>query len=131
MRPKRRRKRKTSGASVWALVLVALALILPALGQSQGAFAVVAGTVFREPGFALPRAEVTLSAKSLPEGSKKMRPLKTTSDSRGEFAFRVQPGKAVYTVSVRAESHQPAEKDVAVGGDERVDVYFELKAAAK
>jgi hypothetical protein len=57
--------------------------------------------------------------------------MKTTSDGRGEFAFRIPAGKAVYTVSVRAEGHQPAEKDVSVGGDERVDVYFELKAAAK
>jgi hypothetical protein len=131
MRPRRRKKRKTSGASIWALTLVALALFLPAFGQAPKAFAVVAGTVFRESGFALPGAEVTLSAKSLPEGAKKMRPMKTTSDGRGEFAFRIPPGKALYTVSVRAEGHQTAGKDVAVGGDERVDVYIELKTAAK
>jgi hypothetical protein len=131
MRPKRRRTRKRIGIRLCALAWLTAALWAGGSSQSSGSFAVVAGTVFREPGFALPRAEVILTPQALPEGGKKLKPLKMLTDGRGEFAFRVPAGKAKYRVSVQATGYQPAEKEVLVNADERTDVYLELKAAPK
>ncbi|MEO8027114.1 MAG: hypothetical protein ABI823_11600, partial [Bryobacteraceae bacterium] len=51
-------------------------------------YSVVAGTVFREPGFALQGVSVTLSTEPATGSKEKVRKLQATSDSRGEFAFR-------------------------------------------
>jgi hypothetical protein len=85
--------------------------------------------VFRDPGFALPGAEVTLTPRPDPGVKSKQKPQRAISDGRGEFAFQVLGGQAAYTVSVRAQGYAPAEKVVKIGADERQDVYFELKAA--
>ena len=97
-------------------------------GQKSEAYAVVAGTVFREPGFALHGAAVRLQVKTPPEGLKRLKPQKAVSDARGEFAFRVPAGKAEYTIGVQAAGFVGEEKSASVTADERVDVYFELKA---
>jgi hypothetical protein len=97
-------------------------------GPKTEAYAVVAGTVFREPGFALHGAEVRLQVKTPPEGVKRLKPQKAVSDGRGEFAFRVPAGKAEYTISVRAAGFVGEQKPASVTADERVDVYFELRA---
>jgi hypothetical protein len=92
---------------------------------------VVAGTVFRDPGFALPRAEVTLTLQpSQDSQKKKAKPRKLLSDSRGEFAFYVTPEKATYVLTVKAEGLETQQKTVMLsGGPDRVDTYFNLKAA--
>jgi hypothetical protein len=93
--------------------------------------AVIAGTVFRDPGFALPRVEVILTAKVAPAGAKKAKPQKLLTDARGEFAFYVPPEKATYVVSVKAAGLEPQEKTVELsGGFERTDTYFTLKPAS-
>lgn len=99
-------------------------------GQSAGDYALIAGSVFRDPGFALVGAEVILTPKAAP-GSKKRKPQKTASDSRGEFAFRVPPGPAEYVILVKAAGFEPVEKSLRVEANERLDQYFTLKAAAK
>ena len=124
--------RTTIGASLVALCL----LFAPASGAGRRSeeraedTALVAGTVFRDPGFALPRAEVVLTVKVPPDGVKPPKTQKVLSDGRGEFAFRVPPFKAEYLVTVRATGMVVEEK-VAVmsGGPERVDLNFSLKAA--
>ena len=98
-------------------------------GQPRGDYAVVAGTVFRDTGFAFRGATVRLLVKTPPPGVKHLRPQRAVSDARGEFAFHVPPGKAEYTVSVQAAGYAGAEKPASVTADERVDVFFELKAA--
>ena len=118
-------RRKTTGASLLAVLLLGAS----GLAQKNNSYALVAGTVFRDSGFSLPNAEVTITVKTLPDGLKKFKPMKATSDARGEFAFRLPAAKAEYTVSARADGYQPAGKDVAVGGDERVEVYLELTPA--
>ncbi|MFN3325935.1 MAG: carboxypeptidase-like regulatory domain-containing protein [Bryobacteraceae bacterium] len=97
------------------------------------AHAVIAGTVFREPGFLLAGAEVTLTPdpdQDLPKNLK-IKPTKAVSDSRGEYAFRVPAAPVRYTVSVRASGFQSAEKRIEIFGDERIDVFIELKAESK
>ncbi|MGD0578467.1 MAG: carboxypeptidase regulatory-like domain-containing protein [Bryobacteraceae bacterium] len=111
------------------LFVLASGLALSAnAAEKRQDYAVVAGTVFREPGFALPGAEVRLKVKTTPEGVKPPKPQKAISDSRGEFAFHVPAGTAEYTVSVRAAGFVAEEKTANVTADERVDVYFELRA---
>jgi len=110
--------------------------------KKQKPFAVVAGTVFRDPGFALPGAEVTLEPvapppiegnPSAPASSKKVKVKRMTavSDRRGEFAFRVPAEPMRYHVSVRAAGLKPDRKEVTIQGEERQDVFFKLEAAAQ
>jgi len=132
-----RKKRKTSGSRRSARVagvLVLLAAVALAAGQGsqpKERYAVIAGTVFREPGLALAGAEVTAVAE--PEGEAAARGAKkhkAVSDGRGEFLIRVPAGPMRYNVGVRAKGYQPQEKSVTVGADERVDVFFLLAAEA-
>lgn len=131
---RKRRKRTTIGAkSVALLLLFALALVGPAgliaAAVPNAQSAVIAGTVFREPGFALPGATVTLTVKTKPQGAKSPRSQKATADGRGEFAFYVPPRTAQYLVTVTARGYVQQEKVVDVNDSpDRMDVYFELKA---
>ncbi len=53
--------------------------------QTESSYAMVAGTVFRDPGFALPGATVTLMLRDDP----KHRKMQAVTTARGEFSFRV------------------------------------------
>jgi hypothetical protein len=92
---------------------------------------VIAGTVFRDPGFALPGASVELTVLTPPPGKKKPRSQRIASDARGEFAFRVPAGAATYRLAVSSPGFDPQQKDATVAADERVDTYFQLKPATK
>lgn len=90
--------------------------------------AVVAGTVFRDPGFAFPRAEVQLTVRTPPKGVKPPKAQKILSDGRGEFAFRVPAAQAEYVVTVKAAGYTSEERTAVMSGaPERVDLYFNLK----
>jgi carboxypeptidase family protein len=104
------------------------ALLLIAADRNDAPHAVVAGTVFRENGFSLPGAAVTLAVKDAPKKAKK---LQSVSDSRGEFAFRVPPGAATYLVRASLKGFQPVEKEASVSGDERVEVTLVLPSESK
>jgi Carboxypeptidase regulatory-like domain len=92
---------------------------------------IVAGTVFRDPGFAMANAEVTLTLKTAPQGVKAPKQQKTTSNFRGEYSFRVPAAKAEYVVSVKASGFVPEDKPAIVGDDpERLEIYLTLKPDA-
>jgi hypothetical protein len=103
---------------------------LPPL-KGDAPHAVVAGTVFRENGFSLPGAEVTLAVKQAPGVSKKTKKLQSVSDSRGEFAFRVPPGAATYVVKASLKGFQSVEKEASVSSEERVEVTLVLPSESK
>jgi hypothetical protein len=90
--------------------------------------AVVAGTVFRDPGFALPGAKVVLSRKGDPKAKKLQ---ETVTNPRGEFAFEVPPGAATYVVTVSHKGFQSGEKEAMIAGDERIDVTLSLAPESK
>jgi len=95
-------------------------------------YAVVAGTVFRDNGFALPEADVTLEVDGPPAPKSKVKKLKAVSSPRGEFTFRVPPVATKYKVTVSAKGFRMAEKVVEVqGGSERVDATFNLSPESK
>ena len=112
------------------------AVLLVLLGLAAGAAdkkappepSIVAGTVFRDPGFALANAEVTLAVKTPPQGVKVPKIQKTTSNFRGEYSFRVPAAKAEYVISVKAAGLIPEEKPAVLGNDpERLEIYLTLK----
>lgn len=131
MRRRKRRKRKTRIGSKLAALILALGVcgLLPA-GQKprkgQEAYAIVSGTVFRESGFALPGAEVTLSADPDPPQRSKIKKIKAASDARGEFAFRVPAVPMKYRIQAEARGYKTGTREVAVQGEERVEVSFQL-----
>ena len=108
--------------------LMGCALLLAAADRNDAPHAVVAGTVFRENGFSLPGATVTLAVK---DAAKKPKKLQSVSDGRGEFAFRVPPGAATYVVKVSLKGFQTIEKEASVSGEERVEVTLMLPAESK
>lgn len=142
---KTRRKRRRSGARAAARLARAFAWAIAILGliglagvpsaakkkDKQQTFAIIAGTVFRDSGFALPGADVSL--KATPEGpsAMKVKPQKLVSDPRGEFVFRVPAAPMRYTVSVKAQGFREQSKPASITGDERVDVFFHLEAELK
>jgi hypothetical protein len=130
-RKKSRRKKTRTRIGTRPLLLLALLLLcfFGASGaQKQKSYAVVAGTVFRDPGFTLPGAEVVLRTTVPPPGVKPSKPLTTRSDGRGEFAFHVPAGRAEYSVVVKAEGFLGEEKPAKIEFEERVDIYFTLRA---
>lgn len=132
MRTRKKTKKKT-GRLLPALA-VALLLMLAAFSalakekpkdkkKVAPAAALVAGTVFRDAGFALPGAEV-VATPDPPQGKKQW---KTTGNARGEFFLRLPAGPASYTVVVRANGFRPQEKKVTIAADERLDFNFLLE----
>ena len=110
-------------------LLVLLAAASPSVAQKasapaaqRSAYAIVAGSVFRESGFSLPGATVTLA----PKGVTKSKNLKSVTDARGEFAFRVPAAPANYLLTAAMKGFKTAEAEAAVGGEERVDVTLVL-----
>jgi len=128
-KPTKRKTRTRIGTRLLPfLALLLLCLVEASAGAGQKSYAVVAGTVFREPGFTLPGAEVVLRMTVPPPGVKRPKPLTVRSDGRGEFAFHVPAGKAEYLLSVKADGFLGEEKPVMIESEERVDIYFTLRA---
>jgi len=129
----KKRKRKT-GSSLLLALCVCATLCQGADKKSKekaANFAVVAGTVFRDPGFALPGATLTLTPRGEAKPKKLQAAKKTTSDGRGEFSFRVSAAPATYLVKASLKGFHPEEKEAAVGGEGRVDVTFTLVPESK
>ena len=87
-------------------------------GKKQAPYAVIAGTVFRDPGFAQPGAAVTLSLKSDPKAKKLQQ---AVSDTRGEFAFRVPPTDATYVLHATLKGYRPVQQDIEISGEVQVN----------
>jgi hypothetical protein len=136
MRTRRKRKMRRKKKSGISLVLLLAALIpIAEAGKKKSApdaYALVSGTVFHEPGIALPGAEVFL-IPSPPQDAPpvKIKRLQSVSDARGEFAFRVPPASMKYTVKVAAKGYKEEEKSVSIQGEERAEVTFMLREESK
>lgn len=118
------------------VVPLALAAVLAAPAREKKRViepsATIAGTVFRDSGFSLPGAKVTVEAQ--PESGslrRKQKKVEVVSDARGEFAIRVPPVPMRYTVSVKAKGFKPDRKQVKIQGEERIDLFFRLEPESK
>jgi hypothetical protein len=96
--------------------------------HQPGTYAVVAGTVFKDPGFALPDANVTLTLRDDPK-AKKMQQEVTTP--RGEFSFQVPAAPATYVVKASLRGFRPDQKEAAISGEDRVEVTLTLVPESK
>ncbi len=95
-------------------------------------YAVLGGTVFRENGFALPGADVSISPDPQPgQTPVKIQYPRAISDSRGEFAFRVPASAMRYTVKASAKGFEPVQKPADIEGEVRIDVTLVLSAVSK
>lgn len=90
--------------------------------------AVIAGSVFRSPGFALPEATVTLMRRDDPKHKKLSQQITT---ERGEFAFQVRSDPMVYVVKAAAKGYRPQEKEASVTGPDGIDLTFNLEPETK
>jgi hypothetical protein len=130
----KKKRKKRIGTS---LVVVLLAALLPVAAAAKkkpalDTYAVISGSVFQESGYALPDAAVTLVAEPPSAGTAaKAQKLEAVSDSRGEFILRVPPGPTNYVIVVAAKGYQSLRKSVAVEGQERVEVTFQLERESK
>lgn len=119
-----------SGSRIAAvsLALAALCGTAPA-GAPKKNYSEVGGTVFRDPGLALPGAKVVLFL----EGTVKNKKLQETeSDERGEFLFRVAGVGSIYLLRATLKGFGPQEKEAVVhSGNEHIDVNLVLSPVAK
>jgi hypothetical protein len=90
--------------------------------------AVIAGSVFHDPGYALPEATVTLVRRDDPKHKKLAQEY---TNYRGEFTFHVPATQAVYVVKALAKGYRPEEKEASVAGPDRVDLTFTLEPETK
>ena len=122
----RRRSKSTLVLLIPALCLTQL--LLDAQGKRKaGPEAVIAGTVFRDPGFAQPGASVTLALKSAP--AKKLQ--HQISSPRGEFTFRVPAGANSYLVTATLKGFQTARQDIDIQGEEQINATLLLIPESK
>ena len=133
MKKTKRKKKRRIGTKLLLLLLVfALAAGAAKKKQVPQSYGIIAGTVFRENGYALPGAELTLiPAADTNVPGVKLKTMQTVSDARGEFVLRVAPVAMRYTIKAAAKGYQPAEKSVTIEGEQRVDVTFQLEAESK
>jgi hypothetical protein len=112
------------------LLLPALCVAQLLLGQGKHKaepYAVVAGTVFRDPGFAQPGASVVLAVKSAP--AKKLQ--QQISSPRGEFSFRVPAGPQSYLVTATLKGFQVAREEIEIQGQEQINATLLLVPESK
>jgi hypothetical protein len=134
----RTRTRTTTGSSPIAWLFAALLIADPSWAAKKNSkpaesFAMVAGTVFRTPGFAVADAEVTVSPEADDKEGVKFKKMHAVTNFRGEWAVRVPPVPMKYTVYVKCSGYEPQEKTVTIAGEVREEVNFVLepKAAGK
>jgi hypothetical protein len=113
------------------LIFSPASLVSPALGAPEkkpAVHGVVAGTVFKDPGLALPGATVVLIRKDDPKAKKLQ---EAVSNYRGEFAFPVPAMQATYIVRASLKGFHPDEKEALISGEERIEVTLVLVPESK
>jgi hypothetical protein len=94
------------------------------------------GTVFSAEGVTLPSVRVTLTRIATAEEEKERKKprslsLSYTTNSRGEFAFRLPSERARYRVTATVEGYQVESKTIDVAEDESVPLAFNLEKVKK
>ena len=110
------------------LAVCTLVVVSPAQSRRKDApHATLAGTVFRDPGFAQPGALVVVSLKSAPD-----KPIqKLITDRRGDFAFRVPPGPASYYLTATLKGFKRARDSFDISGEEQINATLLLIPESK
>jgi len=136
MRKKKRTKRTRTGSKILTFTLLVTALLTcpsTVFGKKDKAkaaapaFALIAGTVYRPPGFALVGAEIVIAPEPTDDASAKLKKINAVTDARGEWAVRVPPVPATWRVDVKMNGYRPEHRSVSVTGEERIDVSIILE----
>ena len=114
------------------LALVCACLSADAGGRKDASYAIVEGTVFRDPGLAAPEVKVVLQLRDDPKAKKQ----EAVTSYRGEFQFHVPASAAVYVVKAARRGFHPDQKVATVAGgaapgQERVEVNLLLLPESK
>jgi hypothetical protein len=105
-----------------------LAQVLFAQGKQKAEpHAVIAGTVFRDPGFAQPGASVVLALKTAP--AKKIQ--RQISSPRGEFTFRVPAKPNRYLITATLKGFQTAREEIEIEDQEQINATLLLVPESK
>lgn len=126
--------RRRIGSSIRLVLALSLASTAHAdkRHKAEETYGIVGGTVFRESGYALPGAEVTITPDpQAGQAAVKIRYSKATSDARGEFAFRVPVNAMRYTVEAHMKGFESQRKSVDIEGEQRMDVTLILPTVSK
>ena len=94
---------------------------------AQSKFSLIKGTVFTTDGHPVGGAKVTIVRTDVDPKLQKKTRKESSSDSQGEFAFRMDAGPAKFHLTIELSGFPKQEKDVEVGGDERTDISVILK----
>lgn len=128
---KRRRKKTRIGSSLLVLLLLLIPAVQAEKKRQPETFGRIGVTVFQDTGLALPGAEITLIPDPAAGSHFKMKKQQGVSDSRGEFVFRVPVTAMSYKVRAAARGYSTGEKAVAIEGETRMDVTFQLMPESK
>jgi uncharacterized GH25 family protein len=108
-------------------LLFVLCLVFAVSLFAQKNFSLIKGTVFTPDGHSVPGAKVTIVRTDLEPKQQKRTHKESSSDSQGEFAFRMDVGPAKFHLIVEVTGFPKQERDVEVRGDERADISVILK----
>jgi len=108
-------------------LLFVLCLLVATSVFAQKNFSLIKGTIFTSDGQPVPGAKVTIVRTDVDSKQQKKTRKESGSDSQGEFAFRMDIGPAKFHLTIEAAGFPKQEKDVEVGGDERMDLSVILK----
>ena len=137
--PRKRRKKTRTGSSLRFFIAAAVVAVTvcPALfaadkndkrkSEASAPFALIAGTVYRPPGFALPGAQVVVAPEQPEAGGVKLKKADAVTNRRGEWAIRVPSVPAKWRVDVKINGYRPEQRSVSVDGEQRLDVSIVLE----
>lgn len=129
---KKRTPKTTIGSRRGVIVAVLLCLPLTAAKKEKPStasepYSLIAGTVYRPPGFAFPGAAVTLTPEQPSANGVKLKKASAITDARGEWALRVPPVPAQWRVDVKVDKYRPEQRSVSIIGEQRVDLSIILE----
>ena len=132
MTTRMKRTKTRTGSSILAVLLTVTGApsVCGKEKKTPEPYAVIAGTAFRPPGFALPGAKVRIAPESSSSGGVKLKAADVVTDARGEFSFRVPVVPMKWTVHVQANGYQAQVKTVSIEAEQRVDLSFQLEPAS-
>lgn len=130
-KPRTRKKRIGNNLIVLAAVLGLFCSTLTAAKKGKAKeslpHAVIAGTVYRPPGFAMPGVEVAITPEKREVDGVKLKKVEVSTDARGEWAVRVPPVPATWKVDVKRSGYRPEQRSVQIEGEQRLDLSIVLE----
>jgi hypothetical protein len=134
---KTKKKTRTGSSVLLGLVLgfAALSGSASAKGKDKAReapapYAVIAGTTFRPPGFALPGATVRISPETPESSGIRLKAAEAVTSPRGEFAFRVPAVPAHWLVRVQCNGYHAQTRTLSIDAEQRLDLSFLLEPVA-